>query len=446
MTASATPSPTRTPAAIPPLRRLRWQLTAWYFGTLVVTLALLGGGLFAVIRHQFALQLNASLREATADLERAARIREQEAGIRGRVVDAVDELHIPDRVLYLLDTLGQPVKPAEADPWIREAAARAALRGQLDAGRRTAHDRWLRLHAERFTLASGTSMVAVAVADRVELEDRYASLIAAFGGASLVALLLVAGGGWFLAGKSSAPIERSVERMRRFMADAAHELRTPVTVLRTRAEVALQQPRDGAVYADALRRIEAESQRLGRIVDDLLTLARADAGEWPRERRAVYLDDIAMDAAGAARTVADAKGVTLSLDQFEEAAVEGDPEFLRRLVMILLDNAVKYTPAGGRVRVKVGARVGAATLVVADTGIGITAEQLPHIFERFYRGDPARSRVTPETSGAAAPGGAGLGLAIAHWIAAIHQAQIDVQSEPDHGTTVTVRFPAPAVS
>ncbi len=429
--------------ATPPLRRLRLRLTAWYFATLALTLVLLGGGLFAVIRHQFAVQLNASLRQATTELERAARIREQEAGVSGRVVDAVDELHIPDRTLYLLDTLGRPVKPAAADQWIREAAVRAAVRGEVDAGRRAAHDRWLRLHAERFTLASGTPMVAAAVADRIELEDRYASLIAAFGGASLAALLLVAAGGWFLAGKSSAPIERSVDRMRRFMADAAHELRTPVTVLRTRAEITLQQPRDAASYVEALSSIEAESQRLGRIVDDLLTLARADAGEWPIEQRAVYLDDIAMDAADAARAVAEAKGVALTLDRFEEAAVHGDPEFLRRLVMILLDNAVKYTPPGGRVRVEVGAPLGVATLVVADNGVGISSEQLPHVFERFYRGDPARQR---DAAGSRGPGGSGLGLAIAQWIAAVHGAEIDVTSSLDDGTTVTVRFPAAAVA
>ena len=433
--------PAPSAIAAPPLRRLRLRLTAWYFGTLCLTLALLGGGLFGVIRRQFALQLSASLHQATGELERAARIREQEAGATGRVVDAVDELHIPDRTLYLLDTLGRPIKPAAADPWIRAAAAEAAARGELDAGRRVEHDRFLRLHAERFTLASGTPLVAVAVADRVELEDRYASLIAAFGGAALAALLLVAVGGWFLAGMSSAPIERTVERMRRFMADAAHELRTPVTVLRTRAEVALQQPRDSASYVEALRGIEAESQRLGRIVDDLLTLARADAGERPVERRPVYLDDIAMDAADAARTVAEAKGVSLTLDRFDEAAVDGDPEFLRRLVMILLDNAVKYTPPGGRVRVEVGASLGAATLVVADTGIGIAPEQLPHIFERFYRGDPSRRRGAAASDG---PGGAGLGLAIARWIAALHDAEIDVASTVDAGTVVTVHFPAAA--
>src|SRR6185437_6804768 len=112
-----------------------------------------------------------------------------------------------------------------------------------------------------------------AVADKVELEDRYASLIATFGAAAAAALLLVVAGGWFLVRKSTAPVERTIEHMRRFMADAAHELRTPLTVVRSRADVALQQPRSPAEYAEALRGIERESRRLGSIVDDLLILA-----------------------------------------------------------------------------------------------------------------------------------------------------------------------------
>ncbi|HEX3929051.1 MAG TPA: ATP-binding protein [Gemmatimonadales bacterium] len=424
-----------------PLTRLRLRLTAWYVATFSVILLLLGGGLFLVIRHRLAVQLDRSLEEATGDLEHAARIREQESGIQGGVVDAVDELHIPERTLYLLDSTGRAVKPASADPWIAAAALTAMTRGAINLNHPGHHDRTLRLHAERFMLASGAVMVAAAVADRIELEDRYAELIVAFGSAALVALVLVAGGGWLLVRQSTAPIERNIERMRRFMADAAHELRTPLTVLRSQAEVALQQERDGPGYVAALRGVEAESQRLGRIVEDLLTIARADAGERPIARQAVYLDDIAVDAASAARAMADAKGVALVVDRFEEAPITGDPELLRQLVMIVLDNAVKFTPAGGRVELGVGAADATITLVVRDTGDGITADQLPHIFERFYRGDPARTRTARDASGQS---GAGLGLAIARWIASAHGAEIAVTSRVGVGTTVTVTFPRTA--
>lgn len=422
--------------ALQPLVRLRLGLTAWYLATFGAILVLLGGGLFVVIGRQFARQLDDSLHEASIELERAARIREMESKTaRGQVVDAVEELHIPDRTLLLFDGEGRPVTPDTAAQWIRRAARDAATSGRVQRDLDPRRGSTLRLNAERFTLSSGAPMVAVAVADKVELEDRYASLIATFGATAAAALLLVVVGGWLLVRKSTAPVELSIEHMRRFMADAAHELRTPLTVLRSRAEIALQQPRGPSEYEEALRGIETEAKRLGTIVEDLLILARADTGARPIVRERVYLDDLTADAAGAARVVAHAKGVAIEVDQFDEAPVEGDPTLLRQLVMILLDNAVKFTDRGGRVRVRVGSPNERPTLVVEDTGVGIPQEQLPHVFERFYRGDPARSR-----AGDGGADGAGLGLSIAKWIADAHKAEIALASEPGHGTKVIVRF------
>jgi len=422
--------------ALRPLARLRLGLTAWYLATFGAILVLLGGGLFVVIGRQFARQLDDSLHDATVELERAARIREMESkAARGQVVDAVEELHIPDRSLYLLDTSGQPVTPTIAPEWIRLAAAAAAREGRVQRDLDPRRGNTLRLDAERFTLASGTPFVAVAIADKVELEDRYAALIATFGAAAAAALLLVVAGGWFLVRKSTAPVELSIDHMRRFMADAAHELRTPLTVLRSRAEIALQQSRGASEYEDALRGIETEAKRLGTIVEDLLILARADAGERPIARERVFLDDLTLDAAGTARVVAQAKGVQLDVGDFEEAPVEGDPTLLRQLVMILLDNAVKFTASGGHVRVSVNAPNERPQLIVEDSGIGIAPDQLPHVFERFYRGDPARTRANGNGAD-----GAGLGLSIAKWIADVHHGHIGLSSEPGHGTTVTVRF------
>ena len=421
---------------IRPLARLRLRLTAWYAATFGLILLLLGGGLFLTIRSQMSRHLDDSLRLAASELMRAARIRELEARTTtGAVVDAVDELHIPDRALYLLGTDGTAIKPPVVDAWIRAAARRAAREGSVDVEVEQ-HDRRLRLYAERFTVP-GNTYVGAAVADVVELEDQYAALITAFGAAALAGLVLVAAGGWLLVRKSTAPVERSMETMRRFMADAAHELRTPITVLRSQAEVALQRERGSEAYAEALRRVESEAVRLGATVEDLLTLARADAGERPIEHARVFLDDLALDAATGARALAEQRGVQLEIGTFEEAVVTGDAGLLRQLLMIVLDNAVKFTPAGGRVRISAAAPGGQADVVVEDTGIGIGAEQLPHIFERFYRGDPARAR----GSGAE---GAGLGLAIARWIADAHGARIDVTSEPGKGTRVGIRFP-PAV-
>ena len=424
-----------SPTANAPLVKLRLRLTAWYVGTFGLILLLLGGGLFFAIRGQISRQLDTSLHQAVLALEQAARIREVESRTTtGAVVDAVDELHIPDRSLYLLGPDGTPVKPPEAPDWIRDAARRAAHDGRVEQERKAPHEHQLRLHAERFDVTGRRTYVAAAVADVVELEDQYSALIYAFGAAALVGLVLVAAGGWLLVRKSTAPVEQTMETMRRFMADAAHELRTPIAVLRGQAEVALQRDRDPPEYAEALRRIEREAERLGATVEDLLTLARADAGERPIARERVFLDDLALDAASAARALAERRGVALEVGTFEEGAVLGDPTLLHQLLMIVLDNAVKFTPQGGRVKLSAAAPGGQAEVVVEDTGVGIAAEQLPHIFERFYRGDPARGRA----DGAR---GAGLGLAIARWIADAHGAQLVVTSEPDKGTRVAIRFP-----
>jgi signal transduction histidine kinase len=265
----------------------------------------------------------------------------------------------------------------------------------------------------------------------MELEEEYGSLIVTFAAAAFAALLLVAGGGYVLARQSTAPIEYSMEQMRRFMADAAHELRTPVTLLRTRTEVALAQPRDHASDAAAFQAIERETQRLGGIVGDLLLLARADTGERRVVRDSLYLDDVASQAVAAARGLAERKGVSLIVGAFEEAQVFGDAALVERLLLIVLDNAIKYTPQGGSVRLDVTARDGKRSVVVTDSGIGIPAEELPRIFERFYRGDSARNRAE----------GSGLGLPIARWIADLHNARISVASDPA-GTRVQIDFPA----
>lgn len=414
------------------LIRLRLRLTIWYVATFGLIILLLGTSLFAVIRYQISQQLDDSLTSATEELVRAARIREGEArGARGRVVDAVDELNIPDRELYLIDTLGTAIKPDTAAGWIRAAAREAARTGKASVQIDTRHDETLRLHAVLFKLPSGRHLVAVAVADQVELEDRYADLIAAFGGVALAALVLVAAGGFLLVRKSTAPIERSFLFIRRFMADAAHELRTPITVLRTHAEVALQQPRDAADYISSLRGIEAEARRLGGIVDSLLVLARADSGERQIEHERLFLDDVAIDAAAAAEVVGRQKGITVTMEEFEEAPILGDPALVRQLLMILLDNAMKFTDAGGEVRVRVSMPQGVPMFVVEDTGIGVSPEDLPRVFQRFFRGDTARGRTE----------GAGLGLSIASWIAREHGAEITMTSEPGSGTRVAIRFP-----
>src|SRR5437763_13664273 len=191
------------------LARLRLQLTAWYAGVLGLVLLVLGVGLFLTVRRQMARHLDVSLRAAAAALEQAARMRETErAAAQGAVVDAVDELHIPDRSLYLLDDDFHPIKPALLPDWIREAIRQAARDKQPYRDLDAPDGRELRIYAERFTGTTGAPYIAPAVADRIALEDEYASLIKTFGAAALAALLRVRAGGHIRGRKPTAPTER----------------------------------------------------------------------------------------------------------------------------------------------------------------------------------------------------------------------------------------------
>ena len=410
-------------------------MTLWYAAVVCITLLLLGGSILVVLRHQVDSDLDRSLRAAVQDVERDGQPALNEHGA-GTVEPGRRD---GGATTYLFNTAGRALAPPAPDAWIDSAATRAARDRHAGAELDVPGDTTLRLYAERFTGANGSVHVAVAVAPAVEIEDRYRGLIAAFGGAAALAVLLMALGGWLLARVSSAPVEASFDQMRRFVADAAHELRTPLAVLRSRTEVALQRPRDAQVYERTLQDIASDSRHLGEVVDDLFMLTRADAGERPVITARVSLDDIVMDVAEAAQLIAGQKGVKVDIHEFEEALVEGDATLVRRLVTNVLDNAVKFTPRGGSVSVRVNAAHDRPTVVVEDSGIGIAPADLARIFDRFYRVDPART-LHHEHDGERS--GAGLGLSIARWIADVHGATIDVVSQPGAGTRVTIRFPA----
>jgi len=226
--------------------------------------------------------------------------------------------------------------------------------------------------------------------------------------------------------------ERAAGQQRQFAADASHELRTPLTIIKGDLDVLLRRQRSAEEYEEVVRDVDEEVTRLGGLVEDLLTLARADSGQAELAREFVYLDALVDEAAAGVRRLAEAKGVAVETRLAPDIAVVGDPVRLRQLVVNLLGNAVKYTPAGGRVRVTLGAVAAQARLDVADSGIGIAPEDLPHVFDRFFRADKARAR---------AEGGTGLGLAIARWSAETHGGRIDVRSRPGEGSVFTVWLP-----
>ena len=231
-------------------------------------------------------------------------------------------------------------------------------------------------------------------------------------------------------------LDRSFDEQRRLMADASHELRTPVAIISGEAELALS--RDGrspTELRDALEHVRDESDRLKRIVDDLFLLARAEAGDPIMVPREVYLGEVAADSVRAVRSLAQQKRVALAFNGSEDLPFQGDEALLRRLFVNLLDNAIKYTPAGGDVTLSAERQNGDYLVTVADSGPGIPPEAQPHIFDRFYRSD--RDRRASGTSGA------GLGLAIASWVAQTHGGTVSLETSSSAGSRFAVRLPAP---
>jgi two-component system, OmpR family, sensor kinase len=225
-------------------------------------------------------------------------------------------------------------------------------------------------------------------------------------------------------------LEEAYRAQQRFVADASHELRSPLTAIQANLDLlARRADLSEAERQEAVEEARRETRRLVRLVADLLALARADAGV-PLVIRPVELDRVLMDAFQQVRHQAD--GHTMSVEHLEPAVAPGDADRLKELFLILLDNALKYTPRGRGVWVALRRRDGAAEVKVRDEGIGISPEDLPRVFERFYRADPARTRDPTST---------GLGLAIAKWITEQHGGTIVLESAPGQGTTATVRLP-----
>jgi heavy metal sensor kinase len=310
--------------------------------------------------------------------------------------------------------------------------------------------------------------------EREEVNRQFGQLLAVLFGSVPVALMVIGGLGYFLARKALAPVdqlrrlteeisaerlnrrlpianptdelgrltktinamiarlERSFAEIRRFTADASHELRTPLTAIRTETEVALGKSLTTADYHFLLGSILEECQRLTRLTDQLLTLCREDAGKMPPLREPVDLTRLIEVVVETMRPLAEIKRLQIDTAGNGPWRIQGDATRLRQVFYNLLDNAIKYTPEGGKIEIQLGKSDHAAVVRLRDTGIGIPPEHLPHVFDRFYRVDKARSREE---------GGTGLGLSIVQSIVTAHGGRIEMSSSPGQGTICTVILP-----
>jgi signal transduction histidine kinase len=283
----------------------------------------------------------------------------------------------------------------------------------------------------RLVQPDGSAAPGVLQASISEQQYRHSlqALLAVLVGVSALGLLAAAAISGVLARRALGPIQLALRRQRDFVADAAHELRTPLAIQRTAMELGLAADA-GTEQQGTIEQALRQNVHLTRLVDNLSLLARADSGTMTLERASVDLARLASETAGGVAILAEERGVRLCVEAPQETRVLGDTGRLRQVLLILLDNALKYTPDGGGITVRVARQGGQARLEVRDSGPGIASADLPHLFERFYRADKARSS-----------GGTGLGLAIGRWIAEAHGGRITAANAPDRGAIFTVMLP-----
>jgi heavy metal sensor kinase len=453
-------------------RSLRLRLTLWYLLLLAVILGAFSAGVYFALRHSLYANLNDSIEARSEDLLTVVQFTGGRPTLSSTVPSSPGELEQFDRAYdasgsVTFDSSGGAA-PVDGEA-VQEALSGAALTRSMDVNGSSFHAHFAPISRDGRVLG-----VIEAARSDGDVVDTLRTLLITLGIAFPATLAVASAGGLFLAGRALAPIEHvtrvarrisaedlsqrlaldlpddevgrlartfdemiarledSFRRQREFTADASHELRTPLTAIKGQVEVALSKERSSASYQEVMRSVNEEIDRLIRLVRSLLTLARADAGQIPLTREAVSLQSIVSGAIVQVRPLASERGVELSVAPNNDAVVRADADLLLQLILNLLDNAVKHTPAGGVVSVDLRMRDGRVDISVADTGSGIATEHLPRVFDRFYRADKARSREE---------GGSGLGLSICRWIAEAHGGSISAESAPGRGSTFTVRLP-----
>ena len=467
------------------IETVRGRLTIFYVAVLAAALVVVGGLIYVLLARALYTRTDANLR-AVVQITTTSLANDLAEGqdVADAARSTAAELSSTQQMLAIYDGDGHLLAEGGRDDDLKVALP--ALETIPSSGEdllvtvaeKDDNDRH-RLAMRRVTISPAAVKYVIVVGSSLEpIDEELESLREILAYVVPIALALAGLGGWFLARQGLSPLaamaqrarrigvedvsgrlpvvnprdelgrlaetfndlldrlERSLTQQRQFMADASHELRTPVATSRTAASVALQQPRrDEQEYREALGIIEQQTSRLSRIVDDMFTLARADAGNYPVRRTPMYLDEVVEDVVRAARVLASTHDVTIEADAVRSAAFTGDEDLVRRLIVNLLDNAIRYSPRDTVVRIRLGLARGGYALSVSDQGPGIPPEAQPHIFERFYRADTAR---TPRADAA---GGAGLGLALARWIAEVHGGDLRLAASTSDGTTFTAILP-----
>jgi heavy metal sensor kinase len=464
------------------------RLTLWHTGTLALVLIAFSVGVYLLASNQLHRRFDAGMRTTVEGISRLLDYELAEGESEAQAIhSALNEHYFPDQAAAIFDAQGRLLEEKAAPdnlhanlPSGRFLPAGDEIQFLSVPGRIGGAEEMLRVAAHRVTITRENKSYLIVVSQRLTaVSEDLAWLRGVFLAAAPAALLLAWFGGWFLVRKSLAPVsemsqsarrisaerlgerlpianprdelgqlaatfndllarlQESFTRQRQFMADASHELRTPLSVIHTATEVMIERPqREAREYHETLTIINEQTRRLNKIVEDLFTLARADAGQRDLEPSDFYLDELVAETARAAAVLAARKQVSVEFGEAAEAPYRGDEALLRQMLLNLLDNAVKHTPAGGQVRLRLGRADSNYSVVVADTGTGIPLEAQPHIFERFYRADKARSRA------ANGNGGAGLGLSIARWIAEAHGGSLTLQHSDTTGSQFRVTLPA----
>jgi two-component system OmpR family sensor kinase len=466
------------------IESLRARLTIWYVGVLAAVLVGVCILIYVLLSRALYERLDGNLRAVTGiavtslsnDLAEGQSVEDAAKSTVAELFSDQATFAIYDGTGRLLAEQGRDADLEVTLPAIDSIPRSGAL--LYTATEKGDDDDRHRMAVRRARIApSGTEYIILASSDLEATDDELASLREILLYVVPAALIVAAIVGWFLARQSLSPVMLMAERARRigvenlggrlpvanprdelgrlagtfnellgrlgasfaqqrqFMADASHELRTPVTTARTAAAVALQQPhRSEAEYRETLHIIEQQTDRLARVVDDMFVLARADAGNYPLRRGPLYLDELVEDVARAARILASRAQVSIEHVVDANSPLVGDEDLLRRMVVNLLDNAVKHAPAGSTIHLAQRREATGYVIEVSDAGPGVPSEIAQHIFERFYRGDAARQRSELGV------GGAGLGLAIARWVAREHGGEVSL-TRASGPTTFRVDLP-----